>query len=125
MRMAGNAVTGRLIAMDSGWDQFCEVNQYWTPARSQARRLPRRDIESLACSLTGIHERRRKDWLDQWGAFSKSVRAMVPISAGVRAMATPAFSKAVTLLSTLPMPRWTMAPAWPIRFPSGVFRPAT
>ena len=56
---------------------------------------------------------------DQRSSITK--RAM---SVGNVATLAPAFLKASILEAAVPMPRETMAPAWPMRFPSGAARPA-
>src|SRR5262245_173309 len=50
---------------------------------------------------------------------------VAPISAGLRAMRTPAASNAAILSAAVPRPPAMIAPAWPMRRPFGAVCPAT
>jgi len=107
---------------------------FWTtafsrPDASWARRNPvsarvDRGYRAEPVSRTGSRHGLAEGREEGRSLYEFNFLAISPISAGVLAMWAPAVCRAATLLATLPMPRWTMAPAWPMRLPSGVLRPA-
>src|SRR5215475_6953559 len=94
--------------------------------QAQPRTLgARQDLADLALA-NGVRFDDRQRSLSH-DAFRSARRAtmVAPISAGLRAMRTPAASKAAILSAAVPRPPAMMAPAWPMRRPFGAVCPAT
>jgi hypothetical protein len=89
-----------------------------TRPREAAPRVKRVELDRPAPSWSGVAHRLWGLYLNP-GAEGRVLRGHATgIAAGVGAMWTPAFANTFSLLSTLPIPRSRMVPAWLARSPA-------